>query len=138
MELKLNILDLITDATCYDFLRQIRWSSGVICPHCQSAEVIKNGNATYREELQTYKCKGCKKKFNDITDAIFQDSNKSLKVWILTLYFMGLNLSNVQIAKELDMTEKTAQEMTTRLREGIVKKSLLYKLATQLRLTKFT
>jgi len=36
---------------------------------------------------------------------------------------MGLNLSNEQIAKELDLDRSEVQQMTTQLREGIVKKS---------------
>jgi len=44
-------------------------------------------------------------------------------VWILCLYFMGLNLSNEQIAQELDVDRSDVQQMTTQLRQGIVKKS---------------
>jgi predicted transposase YdaD len=36
---------------------------------------------------------------------------------------MGLNLSNEQIAEELALDRRDVQEMTTQLREGIVKKS---------------
>jgi len=36
---------------------------------------------------------------------------------------MGLNLSNEQIARELDVNVSDVQQMTTQLREGIVKKS---------------
>ena len=43
-----------------------------------------------------------------------------MRVWILCLYFMGLNLSNEQIGKELDLDPDDAQTMTTKLREGIV------------------
>jgi transposase-like protein len=39
---------------------------------------------------------------------------------MLCLYFMGLNLSNRQIAAELEMNENTIQEMTTTLRSGVV------------------
>ena len=39
---------------------------------------------------------------------------------------MGLNLSNEQIAAELDLSVNEVQAMTTQLRQGIVvKKSLL-------------
>jgi hypothetical protein len=38
---------------------------------------------------------------------------------------MGLNLSNEQIANELDVERSDVQQMTTQLREGIVKKSPL-------------
>jgi predicted transposase YdaD len=36
---------------------------------------------------------------------------------------MGLNLSNEQIAKELDLNRSDVQQMTTQLREGVEKKS---------------
>ncbi len=35
---------------------------------------------------------------------------------------MGLNLSNRQIAKELELNESDVQNMTTQLREGVTKK----------------
>jgi len=36
---------------------------------------------------------------------------------------MGLNLSNRQIAQELDLDESDVHQMTSRLREGIVEKT---------------
>jgi hypothetical protein len=36
------------------------------------------------------------------------------------LYFMGLNLSNEQITKELDLDPDDVQQMATALREGVV------------------
>ena len=41
---------------------------------------------------------------------------------MLCLYFLGLNLSNEQIAHELDLNSDDAQKMTTQLREGIVER----------------
>ncbi|MCX7409951.1 MAG: hypothetical protein NTZ32_17880 [Planctomycetales bacterium] len=38
----------------------------------------------------------------------------------MCLYFMGLNLSNRQIAYELGVDEDIAHEMATQLRQGIV------------------
>lgn len=46
--------------------------------------------------------------------------HQPLRVWILGLYFMGLNLSNAQIAHELGLNPNDVQRMTERLREGIV------------------
>jgi hypothetical protein len=40
-------------------------------------------------------------RFDDLTDTIFAGHYQPLKVWILCLYFMGLNISNEQIAQEL-------------------------------------
>jgi hypothetical protein len=52
----------------------------------------------------------------------FRGHHQPLRVWILCLYFMGLNLSNEQIAQELDLNPDDAQWMTTQLREGIVRR----------------
>jgi len=38
---------------------------------------------------------------------------------MLCSYLMGLNLSNLQIADELNLSPNQAQEMTTQLRQGI-------------------
>jgi hypothetical protein len=43
-------------------------------------------------------------------------------MWVLCLYFMGLNLSNVQISKELGLDASDVQMVTTRLREGLTVK----------------
>ena len=39
---------------------------------------------------------------------------------MLCSYFLGLNLSNQQIAAELNLSVTQAQEMTTQLRQGLV------------------
>ena len=44
-------------------------------------------------------------------------------MWVLCLYFMGLNLSNRQIAQELGLDGSDAQATTERLRRGLVAKA---------------
>jgi hypothetical protein len=44
-------------------------------------------------------------------------------VWVLCLYFMGLNLSNRQIALELGLSPSDVQAMTEHLRRGLVAKA---------------
>ncbi len=39
---------------------------------------------------------------------------------MLLVYFMGLNLSNNQIAQELDLDKDVVHDMTTRVRAGIL------------------
>lgn len=135
--MKLNILDLVTDEKCFDYLRQVRWAEGVYCPGCKSDSIVKNGRSSHNALVHRYECKSCGKGFNDLSATPFAQSNKPLKVWLIALYFLGLNLSNRQIAQELDMSEKTAQEMTEKLRAGIVKKSLIYDLAQKWKQMKF-
>jgi len=63
------------------------------------------------------------KSVDDLTDTIFAGHHQPLKVWVLCLYFMGLNISNEQIAHELAVDVSDVQQMTTQLRQGVVKKS---------------
>jgi len=65
-------------------------------------------------------CKDCGAHFDDLTDTIFGSHHQPLRVWILCLYLMGLNLSNRQIAQELDLDEDDVQVITSQLRQGIV------------------
>ena len=44
-------------------------------------------------------------------------------MWVLCLYFMGLNLSNRQIAMELGLSPSDVQIMTEHLRRGLISKA---------------
>jgi transposase-like protein len=118
-----NIKTLIDDEQCYKTVRELRWPEGWQCPFCDSKQVIKRGLDEKQPARQRYECKDCKKRFDDLTGTIFAGRYQPLKIWILCLYFMGLNLSNKQIASELDLNRTDVQKMTTQLRDGVVKKA---------------
>jgi transposase-like protein len=118
----LNIQHLIDDAKCFAMVRKLRWAEGVQCPKCGSREVNKRGFHSTQAHRQRYQCPDCGRQFDDLTDTIFEGHHQPLRVWILCLYLMGLNLSNQQIAAELDLATSVSQEMTSLLREGIVAK----------------
>jgi transposase-like protein len=118
----INIQKLIDDAKCYETVRDMRWSEGVKCPHCGGAEITKRGHDERQKARQRYECHSCQRQFDDLTGTIFEGHHQPLRVWVLCLYFMGLNLSNQQIAAELDLNKDAVQAMTTQLREGIVAK----------------
>jgi transposase-like protein len=121
---QVNIKNLVDDVQCYQTVRELRWPNGVVCPSCASTQVIKRGCDDTEPTRQRYECHDCDQRFDDLTDTIFAGHHQPLKVWILCLYFMGLNLSNEQIAHELSVHESDVYQMTAQLRAGIVKKSL--------------
>jgi transposase-like protein len=118
----INIIKLLDKTKWYETVRNLRWPNGTECPHCDSNNVIKNGHDEIGTECQHYYCNSCNRYFSDLTNTVFSGHHQPLTVWIICLYFMGLNLSNQQIAKELDLPQSQVQEMTTQLREGIVSK----------------
>jgi transposase-like protein len=119
----IHIQSLIDDAKCFATVRNLRWPDGVQCPHCESPEIIKQGDDDTQAERQRYLCKSCERRFDDLTHTIFAGHHQPLRMWILCLYFMGLNLSNAQIAKELDLHKDDIHQMTSQLRRGIVSKN---------------
>ncbi len=118
----LPIHHLIDDEKCYNEVRKLRWPDGVRCPHCDAKLVNKRGFHTHPAHRQRYDCQACGQQFDDLTGTIFEGHHQPLGVWILGLYFMGLNLSNEQIAAELDLSPGEIQAMASQLREGIVVK----------------
>jgi len=113
---------LLDDAKCFDLIRQHRWPDGVRCPSCDSPHVVRNGWDDARHARQRWLCKGCKARFDDLTGTVLAGHHQPLRVWVLCLYFMGLNLSNRQIAQELDLNEGDVQAMTSQLRQGLVER----------------
>ena len=118
----IQIQSLIDDAKCFETVRNLRWPDGVSCPHCDSFNITKQGRDDTQPERQRSLCQSCERRFDDLTDTVFAGHHQPLRVWILCLYFMGLNLSNHQIAHELDLNKDDAQQMTSQLRQGIVRK----------------
>src|SRR5262245_66406007 len=121
---QINIKNLIDDVQCYQTVRELRWPDGITCPSCEAKQVIKRGFDDTEPARQRYECHDCHHRFDDLTDTIFAGHHQPLKVWVLCLSFMGLNLSNEQIAHELALNGSDVKHVTTQLCAGIVKKSL--------------
>lgn len=120
--LTIQIKNLVDDKKCYEVVRELRWAAGATCPECNSNKVTKRGFHSNQEFRQRYVCSECRTQFDDLSGTIFEGHHQPLRVWILCLYFMGLNLSNEQIGQELDLASKDVQNMTSQLRAGIVAK----------------
>ncbi|HZH45692.1 MAG TPA: IS1595 family transposase, partial [Roseococcus sp.] len=69
---------------------------------------------------QRYRCKACSGRFDDLTGTVLAGHHQPLRVWVLCLYFMGLNLANRQIAAELGLDAADVQATTEQLRGGLV------------------
>ena len=115
-----NLSSLIDDAKCHELVRQHRWPDGVRCPRCGSASAARHGRDDTQPHRQRYRCTACGARFDDLTGTVLAGHHQPLRVWVLCLYFMGLNLSNRQIAQELGLSQPDVQLMTEQLRTGLV------------------
>ena len=118
-----NLSSLLDDAKCYALVRQHRWPDGVRCPRCASDAVARHGRDDTQPDRQRYRCAACGSRFDDLTGTVLAGHHQPLRVWVLCPYFMGLNLSNRQIAQELDLSPSDVQLMTEQLRTGLVAKT---------------
>jgi transposase-like protein len=118
----MNLLSLIDDARCFELVRQHRWPEGVRCPHCGSARIARDGRDDVQPQRQRYRCAGCGARFDDLSGTVLASRHRPLRIWVLCLYLMGLNLSNRQIARELDLCVSDVQAMTEALRQGLTAK----------------
>ena len=119
----INLSGLLDDAKCFAFVRQQRWPEGVRCPGCNRDAVIRDGCDDTQPCRQRYRCKTCGGRFDDLTGTVLAGHHQPLRVWVLCLYFMGLNLSNRQIALELGLDASDTKLMTEQLRHGLIAKT---------------
>jgi len=90
---------------------------------CDSGAVIRDGHDDTQPCRQRYRCKACAGRFEDLTGTVLAGHHQPLRVWVLCLYFMGLNLFNRQIALERGLDASDVQTMTKQLRRGLVAKT---------------
>ena len=114
-----NLSALLDDAKCFALVRQHRWPEGVRCPTCGGASVVRDGFDDSQPHRQRYRCKACAGRFDDLTGTVLAGHHQPLRIWVLCLHFMGLNLSNRQIAQELGLDGSDVQAMTEQLRGGL-------------------
>jgi len=117
--MQISILELIDPTKIYKLFRKIRWKKGCYCPSCGSNKLHKRGKHTRHEGCQRYKCLKCHRQFDDLTGTIFSGRHQLVVVWLLYGYFMGLNVSNMQIAKELGLCNSDSQKMGDTLRTEV-------------------
>ncbi|GAA5088400.1 IS1595 family transposase [Chryseobacterium ginsengisoli] len=101
-----------TEEICIDYLEQMRWGGIVESPFDSESQI-------YKCSKNRYKCKNTGKYFNVKTGSMFENTKISLRkwflaIWLVTSYKKGI--SSLQLAKDIDVTQKTAWFMLQRIR----------------------
>ncbi len=106
------------EETCIKYYEKLRWNNNPTCPHCGS----ENPYATTRG----YKCSDstCYKKFTVKVGTIFENSKIPFRIWFAAIYLCTSHkkgISSVQLAIDLNITQKTAWFVLHRIREMLKK-----------------
>src|SRR2546422_1801877 len=115
------IHQLFNAEQCQASIHTLRWKDRPLqCPRCQSHHVGRWGTYHYRPGCTRYWCHSCKRTFNDLTDTLLHQSNRSLVYWILATFLLCLSCSSGRIARELGVHGRTSYRWCWRLRNTAV------------------
>lgn len=110
-----QLLDYFKDEkTCIEYYERLRWNGEPTCPHCGTMKPYKLKSG--------YKCsdKQCHKRFTVKVGSIFHSSKISFRLWFAAIFLFGSSkkgISSVQLAIDLNVTQKTAWFMLHRIRK---------------------
>ena len=67
-----------------------------------------------------YRCKDCRKRFSVRTGSILAESNVPLHKWLMATYLLNTikGVSSMKLARDLDVTQKTAWFLAHRIRKA--------------------
>jgi transposase-like protein len=104
-----------------EYLEQLRWANGVVCPHCGviDGHYKLQGKST---RPGVYKCGACSEQFTVTVGTVFERSKIKLNVWLQAVHLMSASKKGVsakQIERMLGVSYKTAWFMCHRIREAM-------------------
>jgi transposase-like protein len=106
----------------HDYFVQHRWPNGAACPldGCGSMSVA------YMPKRRRFYCRDCKGQFTAKTRTIFEDSPIGFDKWLPAFWLLASNrngISSYELARALDVTQKTAWFILHRIREAMKDKT---------------
>jgi transposase-like protein len=109
------------EQACIEQLASIRWHNKKSCPLCGSPKVYDFS------DRRTFKCGDCRQRFSVKVGTIFEGSKLSLRTWFIAIWMItshsNKGLTSTSLAKDLNITQKTACFVMRRLRQAARTKS---------------
>ena len=105
--------------SCIAHLEAIRWPETAFCLLCGSERVARK---IERGRQGRWNCHGCTSSFNVLSGTIFQQTQIPLQKWFLAIGLMvhvKKSLSSYQLARDLELTQRTAWYMQQRIRAAM-------------------
>ena len=99
---------------CLQFVANLRWSNGIVCPHCGAKD-----EHYFIKTRRIWRCKSCTKQFSVKVGTIFEDSALGLDKWLTAIWMIANDkngISSYEVARALGITQKSAWHMMHRIR----------------------
>jgi transposase-like protein len=107
------------------FVESKRWPNGPVCPHCGGTDVWPlTARPGSRRPVRSgvYKCRACREQFTVRVGTVMEDSKIKISKWLMAIHLMTSSkkgISSHQVARQLDVTQKTAWSLCHRIREAM-------------------
>jgi transposase-like protein len=98
---------------CLETVSKAKWPNGPECPKCNSKKL------SFIKTRRTWTCLDCRKQFSVKVGTIFEDSAIGLDKWLVAMWLLGNcknGVSSYEVARDLNVTQKSAWFMLQRLR----------------------
>ena len=112
------------EQVCIDTVAGMRWPDGPRCPACLSPEARQH----WLKNQKRWQCRECGKQYSVKVNTIFEDSPLKLDKWLTAMWLLANcknGISSYEIARDLDITQKSAWFMLQRIRLAMKNKSVL-------------
>ena len=111
--------------SCIEHLEHVRWHDTPACPFCGCVTVGRKADG---DRIGRWNCHACKSSFNVLSGTIFQKTKIPLQKWFLAISLV-LNakkgLSSYQLARDLELNQKSAWYLVMRVRRAMVDEGTL-------------
>jgi len=105
---------------CIEYLERVRWGDDAHCPHCGGHYVARKSE---KARVGRWNCHDCKSSFNVLSKTIFEKTRLPLQKWFLAIGMIvnaKKSVSSHQLARDLDLNQKSAWFMQQRIRAAMV------------------
>ncbi len=114
-----------TQESCIEHLERIKWNGKPYCPYCQNDKVARK---TEKNHVGRWNCHNCLSTFKVTAGTIFQGTKIPLQKWFAAIAILlnaKKSISSHQLARDLDLNQKTAWYLATRIRRAMKDDSTL-------------
>jgi len=105
---------------CIEHLENIRWADAPYCPLCGATAVARKADS---QRVGRWNCHACKGRFNVLSGTIFEKTKLPLQKWFLAIGLIvnaKKSVSSHQLARDLDLNQKSAWFMQQRIRAAML------------------
>jgi transposase-like protein len=105
------------EASCWRYLKAVRWPAGFRCPHCGDRK------HAYLERRRLFQCASCRVQTSVTAQTVLHRTRTSLRQWFLAIFFLAhhkQSISALQLQHDLGLgSYETAWTMLHKLRSAL-------------------